>query len=246
MFTVVDMYNAVLLELRRQKTTSITPGEFNYYCRKAHYEYITNRYADFEKHQKVTDDLQKIVVTFDGVNGNPAPLVPVGASNTWVIGKETFDIPPIAVVNTMKEKMFLLDVQFGFQCGTSDGVGSIIKYHNARIKHHDEKRIANVYRQPSDDRGQFYYTQTRNQIRRFGGGKLLVVSCIPTIIREPVIPELKLDGTSLYDPELDSRVNHEIVRFIVRDYLEVIMSERQNTYDNNTSRNFNQPTLNVK
>jgi hypothetical protein len=217
----------------------MTPNEFNFYSEIAHYNYITNRYADFEKHQKTIDDLQFLVVLTDGVGGNPSPLAL--SVNTAKAGEEFFNLP-IPTNDNGGRKMFLLDVQFGFSC---NGEGNNVLYHDARIKHHDSHRTKNVYANPDDSRGQFYYLQLGNGIRKIGG-KQLAVRAIVKYLRYPAIPTLNADGTTLREPELEKRVNSDIVEFIVSAYLEATSAPRQQTFQNENQKNFNQPTINYK
>lgn len=234
--TTRELYEAVLLELRRQKTTSMTPLEFNYYIEKAQIDYVRNRYADFEQYQKNIEDLQSLVVITDGVGTNPLPITSGGDA-----GKEEFVIP----LNYPK-KMILLDVLFGVDCNKNDeqaAQGENMIWHNAVIKKHDSKRIANVYLQPNEERGMYYYIQHKDVIRRFGG-KTKVNKAVITYIRYPVVPILNSQGEEVVATEFENRINLEIINFVVRIYTEATESQRQQTLDLLNRANFNQVSLN--
>jgi hypothetical protein len=237
--TTQEIYQAVLLQLRQQKTSSITPSEFNTYARIGIYEYFTNRFADFEKHQKTIDDLQAFVVITDGVGGNPAPLT----TSATKAGEEFFALP-LPTNNTGGQKMFLLDVQFGIPCTV--GELSELVYHDAKIKHQDSHRIQNVYDMPDEARKQFFYLQHKNGIRRVGG-KTRATKAIVKYLSYPPIPTVNTNtGLTTVESAFEPRVAREVVNFIVSAYLEATMSPRQQTFGNERQKDFNQQTVNYK
>lgn len=70
--TVRDVYDAVLIELQKEKAPSLLLDDFIYYLNKAITAYVNKRYNLFEVTQQLTDDLRvlKVYKTLDAIKTN--------------------------------------------------------------------------------------------------------------------------------------------------------------------------------
>lgn len=222
--TAQETYRAVLAELRKNNTSTMTPAEFNYHAWVGQVEYVKTRYWGYDQHQKAIDDLQKITVVTDGVAGNPAPLANVGNN---VQGEEAFALPKDGAT----PYMFLLNAQFRITyvndpCNTGES-GWVAGY--ARPYNENSQ---NVYDQ-SNETDRVHYRLSNDLVRPLPGTYNGYVSGARiSYLRYPV--RMLLDettGESVTDPELDDRVMMEVVKWISHSFLETIESYRLKTME---------------
>jgi hypothetical protein len=232
MTTAKEMYQAFLAELRKENTASVTPEEFNYIAHAGQLQWVQTRYYLFETDQKHIEDLQAILVRTTGVGGMPTPLTNKGAA---IVGKEYFTLPDNTI--TQGNKMFLINVSFELAGCTDFKVAGVKRMDNV---------VKNAYDRPSDSN--LYYQQYDNRIWRYdvGKGKKVANRAMVSYLRYP--RDIKVDvttGESVSNSEFDSRTNVEIVKFMVRTFLETIESQRQETFSQEQAGVYNsiQPSV---
>lgn len=228
------MYQAVLHELNRSSTISMTPTRFNYHAKVGQLEYLKMRYWAFDKHQKAVDDLQPIIVVTDGIAGSPSPIANTGANT---VGSESFAVPKD--IAGLDQELFLLQVHFllTYQGNPCHDDGAVSEPIVARYRTHNVDR-RNAYQRGNDDK--LFYLFHGNRLRRAEKGKSLSVatSCIMSYLRYPREITVDADGASLTDPELGTSQNMDIVKWVAASYLETIESLRQRTIAEVQGRTF--------
>lgn len=223
--TGVEVYRAVLAQLKHENTTSMTPAEFRHHIAVAELEYLSMRYWAFDQHQKQLDDLRFLHVETSGIGSSPAPIANTGQT---VPGKDVFLLP--------QDYAHLLNVEGkvlykGEPCFV-DGVESdwiACKY----VDDSQEKVIRHHYYQKPKP----YYPRMRYKMRSDNGVayiQLLAGTSIPfkiniTYLRKPKFIAVADNGTNLQDSEFDDKQTYEIVRWCVHSYLETIESYRLQT-----------------
>ena len=219
MMTGVDVYVAVLHELKHENTTSMTPSEFRHHIKRAMLEYINLRYWAYDQHQKPIDDLAPIHVETNGVNGNPAPIANTGLQAPK---GEMFVLPT--------DYMHLLAVKalvkyYGEPCYT-DGTMSdwIVAMHCPdnmvyQVEHH-------YYKKPKPEYPNLYYRHNKKTLTLMAGKSIGQQVCITYLQRPPYIAVAD-NGTNVQDSVFDDEQTMEIVRWCVASYTETIESYRQ-------------------
>ena len=59
--SVLEVYEALLIELSRVEAPNILLEDFNYYLNKAINQYVNKKYSNFETTQQSTDDLKFLI-----------------------------------------------------------------------------------------------------------------------------------------------------------------------------------------
>lgn len=219
--TGVDVYKAVLHELKHENTTSMTPEEFRHHIKRAMLEYINLRYWAYDQHQKPIDDLAAIHVETNGVNGNPTPIPNTGLQAPK---GEMFVLP--------EDYMHLLAVKamvkyYGEPCKTdgalSDWITAMPCPDNMRyqVEHH-------YYKKPKPKYPRLYYTHNLKTLTTMAGSSVVQALCI-TYLQQP--PYISVDdaGLNVQDSVFGDAQTLEIVRWCVASYTETIESYRQQT-----------------
>lgn len=223
--TAVEVYQAVLAELKHENTTSMTPAEFRYHSKVAQIEYLNLRYMAFDQHQKPIDDLAVWHIETNGVGGNPPPIANTGAMTP---GQDIFLLP--------ENYAHLLNVQakvkyVGEPCQTngteSDWIAA--KY----VDDSQEKTILHhYYQKPQARYPRLRYKSRVSNLRHIL--QILAGQSIPTQVRitylrlpTPIVMDDNYQN--VYGSELSDPQTLEIVKWCVFSYLEKIESIRQQT-----------------
>lgn len=235
MVPAIEVYKAVLAELKHYNTTSMTPSEFNYHIWIAELEYVKNRYWAYEQHQKQIDDLDIIRVVTDGVAGSPVPLINQ-APLPYVAGQEWVQLPD--------DYMHLLAVSA--QCIYKDVPcetdGELSGYISATpLK--DDKRFTvedDYYSKPLAVWPRLYYDQ-RDRKLVFKAGNSIVQSAQIVYLRYPTRIVFDIANPNVGTPsEFKWEQTLEIVKHCTISYLETIKDPRVQSMLAVDSRNFNQ------
>ena len=234
--TAEDMYREVLNLLNKENTRTMTPSEFNSWINRSMIDYVKTKYFEYDQHQKRMDDINEIIVRTDGIAGNPAPIANAGNN---VAGEEYFPLPYVSGGEPNFGYMFLLNVAFkinyiGNDCFTDNTESGWLK---GKPYNADIENEANYYDRPQDDR--LYYQIVGRNIRPFTGTSSYATQARLMYLRYPSEIEVDSNGLSVKNSEFEARVNYEIVKLCVRQYLESIESPRHQTFTSDESLNFN-------
>jgi hypothetical protein len=236
-----DIYKAVLDELNKEHTRSLTPEEFNYFINDTQIVYVKNRYAQYDQHQKRMDDLRVLTVNTDGTGNNPPSILNTGLAQA---GQEIILLPydPLATTPEDMGYLFLLNVAFkisysGNNCFTD---GTISGWMKGKFMRSDaEWEInENPYAKPKDTR--LYYKLIGNEIRPITGTSSFVTEANIMYLRYP--RKIFFDATgggNHVDSELPAHCNQELVKLCVRNYLETIRDPRYQSHRAEIQSNFN-------
>jgi len=238
MVPVVEVYKAVLAELKHYNTTSMTPAEFNYHIWIATLEYVKNRYWAHEQHQKQIDDLSVIKVVTDGVAGFPAPLVNLGPA---VAGQEYVQLP----ANYLHLLAVSVKVKYKNQpCEVDNTMSGYISATHLK----DDFRFTiedDYYKKPSAEWPNLYYDQRGNRLT-FRCGDSIVQDAKIAYLRLPQRINFDVTNQNNVDSEFAWPQTLEIVKHCVISYLETIKDPRVQSMLPITERNFLQtPPPNV-
>jgi hypothetical protein len=238
MVTAIEVYKAVLAELKHYNTTSMTPDEFNYHIWIAELEYVKNRYWAHEQHQKQIDDLSVIKVVTDGVAGFPVPLVNEGPALT---GKEYITLP------TNYLHLLAVSVRVKYKNVPCETDGTLSDY-TAATHLKDDKRFVvhdDYYQKPSAEWPNLYYDQRGNKLT-FQCGVSVVQDVMISYLRLPVRITFDITGQNNVASEFEWPQTLEIVKHCVISYLETIKDQRVQSMLPINERNFLQtPPPNV-
>jgi len=230
MVLAIDVYKAVLAELKHYNTTSMTPDEFNYHIWISELEYVKNRYWAHEQHQKSIDDLSVIKVVTDGIAGYPAPINNAGPN---IAGQEFINLPA--------DYLYLLAVavqtkMYNVPCVTNGTVSDYIACTHLK----DDKRYVvtdDYYQKPIAEWPNLYYDQR---------GTKLTFNCGDSIVQKVKLAYLRLPARITFDPTGQNSINSEfewpqvleIVKHCTISYLETIKDPRMQSMLPITERNF--------
>ena len=221
--TGVEVYRAVLAELKHENTTSMTPAEFRHHIKIAQIEYMNLRYMVHEQHQKPIDDLAIWHIETNGVGGNPSPIANTGA---MAPGEDMF-LLPINYAHLLNVEAKVKYV--GEPCRTdgteSDWIAAkfVDDSQEKTIRHHH-------YVKPAPR-----YPRMRYKSRTNGGVQLLQIlagKSIPflvnvTYLRIPTPISIDDSAANVQSSELSDPQTYEIIKWCVASYLEKIESVRQ-------------------
>lgn len=238
MVLAVDVYKAVLSELKHYNTTSMTPDEFNYHIWIATLEYVKNRYWAHEQHQKQIDDLSVIKVVTDGVAGYPAPLVNLGPA---ISGQEYVQLP----ANYLHLLAVSVKVRYvSVPCKADNTLSDYIAA--THIK--DDSRFVvgdDYYKRPTAEWPNLYYDQRGNKLT-FNCGLSVVQSAMIAYLRLPQRIFFDVTGLAHVPSEFAWPQTLEIVKHCTISYLETIKDQRVQSMLPINERNFLQtPPPNV-
>lgn len=243
MVAAIDVYKAVLEQLKHEFTTSITPTEFNEIIWTAQLEYVNNRYWAHDQHQKSVDDLAVLIVETDGIIG-PSPLLNIGNS---IAGGEVFLVP--AAYYHMLNVAAIVKYK-NVPCKTDDTLSDpivaipVTDDEEKVLRHHYYKRpLAQYPRLRYKRRGNI--DNSGNSYLRFLAGDSIVEKVIITYLREPKRIVFDPNGQSV-DSEFSEYVTKEIVKWATAAYLEIIQDPRWQSYKVTLNSNFLQYPPNMQ
>lgn len=241
MVNAVDVYKAVLEELKHYNTTSVTPAEFNYRIWIAELDYVRNRYWAWDQHQKAIDDLYVIRIVTDGVAGFPPPLPnegPIVAGQEYITMPENYlHLLAVAARVTYKNVPCIKD-------GTTSPFIACTPLKDDAYHVVDD----DYYKKPIAEWPRLYYSQRGNKMT-FKAGDSIVKDVMLNYLRYPqriFFDEANPSGGT--PSEFTEEQTNEIVILFVKSYLEAIESSRVQTKPFIEQQNFyqhpptNQPT----
>jgi len=224
--SALEMYKYFLDGMNKEKTTTVTPDEFNRLINVCEVEWIKNKYSEFELTEKRIDDLRILEIRDVIPNtGTPAP------------GDEIFILPYNAVTNvntpgnpsgTNHGYMFMLNVAWKIQYINNECCeDSVSKWIPSRtMKANFEWEIQDdPYNKPQDNR--LFHKIIGNQLELYTGTESYGLECridylrYPRMINVPT-PSLPIDVTS----ELPLHTREEIISIAIRKELGRIESPR--------------------
>jgi len=221
--TALDMYDAFLSNLNKDKTGTVFPEEFEILINQAQMEYVKNKYDAVEVTEKRIDDLREIIVLNEIIANTGANIS----------GQELFQLPYSATgfISTPKNPsgdnhgyLFMLRcaMQIKFvnspckQTGLSD-------YRKTKVMSSDkhEEILRDPFNKPTEER--LYYQTTGDAFICFTGTQSYGVSAEIDYLRYP--RDIKIIGVPV-DCELSIHGRQEIVDIAVRKKLQQIESPR--------------------
>ena len=217
--TAVETYQAVLHELRYQKTSSMTPTEFNHHYWVGTLEWVKMVRWAYDEHDKSVDDISMIVVATDGVGTNPALI-----SNTGSVapGSEIFLKPS----NYFLYLSAAVQVKYySEKCQTNGTLSSFISATklDKNSKHEVE---SNKYTRSKPVPGRLYL-EDLNNVFRVKAGSSIAEKLLLTYIKYP--QKVAVDpttGASVTNPEFGDSQMQEIIKWTAASYLENLSNHR--------------------
>lgn len=205
--SVLEVYEALLIELSRVEAPNILLEDFNYYLNKAINQYVNKKYSNFETTQQSTDDLKflitKIPLRYDDMDEYFKVTIP----------DNYLHLLSITCKYTVKEG--------GYKCFT---YGKTFSYPAKKATADSWPMIAqNYYMCPKPERP-YYKFSIGNTIEVYCGDldNLELTNVTIEYIREPEKVELKLE--QLNDPENHKPDTLEFPDYICREIINELIS----------------------
>lgn len=224
--TAIDMYNATLDGLNKEKTGTVFPDEWEVLINESQMNYIKNAYAKVEGTEKRIDDLKEITILDEIINNT-------GAN---VAGQEIFSLPysSTGFVTTTKNPSgtnhgYLFMLRCGFKIayvGNKCFSGTSAKYLKSKPMRADKRGEIerDPFNKPTDER--LYHELSGNNIVLFTGTSSYGVQASIDYLRYP--RKIEIVNTPV-DCELSIHARQEIVDMAIRRKLEQIESRRYPT-----------------
>ena len=208
--SVLEVYEALLIELSRVEAPNILLEDFNYYLNKAINQYVNKKYSNFETTQQSTDDLRSLITVL-----STQPVKQFGVY-TVDLGDEGINYLHLLSLNctyTVKNgnyKCFTAGDKFQYPAkkATADSLPMILQ---------------NYYTRPKPERP-YYKFSSNNTIEIYCGDldNLELTNITIEYIREPEKVGLKLE--QLNDPENYKPVTLEFPDYICREIINELIS----------------------
>lgn len=206
-----EVYQAVLQEINKANTRSMTPEEFNYHVKIGQLEWLKMRYWGFDKHQKTISDLQPIILISD--------LSVVGIiEDGQVVGlSEDFVLPD--------DYLYTLQVKFKCHYLEDDCYEDGTFFGNLVAKYRLHNLSDNPYHKGNNQK--IYYQEWGGNIRRIKGDDTIkAINCNLSYLRYPANIEVDTAGENVQASEFGTMQNIEIAKWTAASYLENIESMR--------------------
>lgn len=208
--SAIEMYEAVLYGINKEKTSSLTPREFELLVNDSQLEWVKNKYHQVEETQKRVDDLRDLKQI----------------SNLLPISQNEFQLPIVdnPLVKGLHGYLFMLSAGFKLQyvnstCGT--GISTI--FLPSRIMRSDERfaQSRDPFGKPSDKR--LFYEIVVDKMILYTGTQSFSTEAEIIYLRHP---QDILIISGLQDCELPVEARKEIVDIAIRKYLEITENPR--------------------
>jgi len=235
-----DMFKAFLDGVRKTSTTVIKPAYFNRIINDACIDMVKSKLPTKEFNQKRIDDLEKLVVTTDGVllhmiristdgmfivpslysiTGNDSILYASSIPNCNE-SEETDSGSTTGIISASNYPLYMHGLNAGFI------VDNVVTW--ARIWRTDRKLMlsGNPFRKPSSAKLYFEYLQDKIKLNSEADVTCMVLE----YIRYPKLITFSETTAECVDSEFNPIINKEIVENAVRIYLERVLNPRYKSY----------------
>ncbi len=224
--TALDTYKYFLDGINKERTTTVTPDEFNRLINMCEVEWIRNKYSEFEYIEKRIDDLRILEVR---------DVIP--NTGTLVSGEEIFILPYNAVTNVSTSGnptgqnhgyMYMLNVAWKIQyvdnecckTGESKWIPSRTMKANFEWEIQDDP-----YNKPKDDR--LYHKIIANQVELYTGTNSYGIEVRFDYLRYPRVINVPTSANPVdIVSELPLHTREEVISIAIRKELGRIESPR--------------------
>ncbi len=219
--TALQIYTAVLHEIRSQRTGSLTPSEFNHHSMVGLTEWVRMKRLFYDVTHEVDDDLSPLVTITDGIVGNPAVIANTGGA---VPGQEVF-LKPVNYEWYISAQV--IAKYLGDECNPANTYSEPIQVTMPR----KDAMKQNYYLRPLARMGRVKISDNKNRFSVEPMEDAVADKMILTYVKKPT-PNLlnETTGTVVSSCELTDSGAIELIQWITASVLENLADMRGKSY----------------